>query len=102
MYIYETGNENYHLLKEFAEHHRKHPTEAEQVLWYFLRNKNLDAKFRRQHITGNYIADFVCLHHQLIIEIDGGYHLEGTQIVKDNERTEQLEDLGFSVVRFTN
>jgi len=102
MYIYETGNENYHLLKEFAEHHRKHPTEAEQVLWYFLRNKNLDAKFRRQHIIGNYIADFVCLHHQLIIEIDGGYHLEGTQIVKDNERTEQLEDLGFSVVRFTN
>ncbi|MBR0526361.1 MAG: DUF559 domain-containing protein [Prevotella sp.] len=102
MYVYETGNENYDLLKEFAEHNRKYPTEAESILWSLLRNKNLGDKFRRQHIIGNYIADFVCLHNKLIIEIDGGYHFAGNQIVKDKERTEGLEELGFRIVRFTN
>ena len=102
MYVYETGNENYDLLKEFAEHNRKYPTEAESILWSLLRNKYLGDKFRRQHIIGNYIADFVCLHNKLIIEIDGGYHFAGNQIVKDEERTEGLEELGFRIVRFTN
>ena len=102
MYIYETGNENYRLLREFAEHNRKYPTEAERILWGLLKNKDLDAKFRRQHIIGNYIADFVCLHSKLIIEVDGGYHLVDDQIVKDTERTEELEQLGFHVIRFTN
>ena len=102
MYIYETGSENYDLLKEFAEHNRKYPTEAERVLWSLIRNKNIGDKFRRQHIIGNYIADFACLHNKLIIEIDGGYHLVDNQIVKDNERTESLEELGFRIVRFTN
>ena len=102
MYIYETGSENYDLLKEFAEHNRKNPTEAERVLWSLIRNKNIDAKFRRQHIIGDYIADFVCLHSKLIIEVDGGYHLVGDQIVKDTERTDYLESLGYRVIRFSN
>ena len=102
MYIYETGGENYDLLKEFAEHNRKYPTEAESVLWRLIRKKNIGDKFRRQHIIGNYIADFACLHNKLIIEIDGGYHLVDNQIVKDKERTESLEELGFRIVRFTN
>ena len=102
MYIYETGGENYDLLKEFAEHNRKYPTEAESVLWSLIRKKNIGDKFRRQHIIGNYIADFACLHNKLIIEIDGGYHLVDNQIVKDKERTESLEELGFRIVRFTN
>ena len=40
--------------------------------------------------------------NKLIIEIDGGYHLVDNQIVKDKERTESLEELGFRIVRFTN
>lgn len=102
MYIYETGSENYDLLKEFAEHNLKNPTEAERILWRLIRNKKIDAKFRRQHIIGDYIADFVCLHSKLIIEIDGGYHLVGDQIVKDAERTDYLERLGYRVIRFSN
>ena len=102
MYIYETGNENYDLLKEFAQRQRKYPTEAESAMWSLLRKKSLNDKFRRQHIIGNYIADFICLHKKLIIEIDGGYHLKGDQIIKDNQRTEWLENLGYKVIRFTN
>ena len=46
--------------------------------------------FRRQHVILDYIPDFVCLSKQLIIEIDGGYHLEGEQPQRDEERTEEL------------
>ena len=47
MYIYETGTENYNLLKEFAQYNRKNPTEAESFLWNHLRDKALDDKLRR-------------------------------------------------------
>ena len=102
MYIYETGTENYNLLKEFAQYNRKNPTEAESFLWNHLRDKALDDKFRRQHVIGDYIADFVCLHKKLIIEVDGAYHLVEDQIIKDTNRTEWLEHLGFIVIRFSN
>ena len=58
--------------------------------------------FRRQHVILDYIPDFVCLSKQLIIEIDGGYHLEGEQPQRDEERTEELMRQGFRVLRFTN
>jgi very-short-patch-repair endonuclease len=31
-------------------------------------------KFRRQTPIGRYIADFVCLHARLIVELDGSQH----------------------------
>ena len=34
--------------------------------------------FRRQHPVFGYIPDFIALKEQLIIEIDGGYHLRGS------------------------
>ena len=62
----------YGLLKKFVKEHRENPTHAETVLWHLLRGKQLDGyKFRRQHIIGSYIADFVCLNKSLIIEVDG-------------------------------
>ena len=52
----------YSLLKNFVAEHRKHPTKAEDFLWQQLRGNKLDGfAFRRQHIIGCYIADFVCL-----------------------------------------
>ena len=92
----------YEELKEKAESMRKKPTEAESVMWQMLRGKNLDAKFRRQHIIGDYIVDFVCLDTQLVIEIDGGYHNELEQEELDRQRTNFLQSKGFSVLRFTN
>ena len=80
---------------------RKNPTEAEKKLWMVLRRKNLEGyKFRRQHPIGPYIVDFCCLKKKLVIEVDGGQHLD--QQVKDLERTLFLESRGFHVLRFWN
>lgn len=93
----------YGLLKDFAKQMRNQPTEAEGLLWNVLSNKKLDGyKFRRQHIIGSYIADFVCLKSNLIIEIDGLIHQLPENKVSDEERTKWLEDEGFRVIRFTN
>ncbi len=92
----------YTLLKEFQIEKKKQSTQAEQMLWEAVRAKKLRYKFRRQHIIGDFIADFVVLSKQLIIEIDGGYHNHPQQIEADNFRTEILNSYGFQVIRFTN
>ena len=92
----------YGLLKEFAKEHRKYQTEAESILWNALRGKQLGAKFRRQHAIGDFIVDFACLSHSLVIEVDGKYHFSPDQQKADELRTKILKDLGFVELRFTN
>ena len=92
----------YKLLKEFAQENRAKPTEAERVLWRELRGRQLGQPFRRQHIIGEFIADFVCLPAKLIVELDGRYHSLPEQQLSDEERTRWLQQYGFIVVRFTN
>lgn len=92
----------YEQLKEKAESMRQTPTKAESVMWQMLRGKQLDSKFRRQHIIDEYIVDFVCLEKQLIVEIDGGYHKNSEQQELDIQRTNFLQSKGFCVLRFTN
>jgi len=92
----------YELLKFFARENRKNPTQAESVLWEYIRDRALGTKFLRQHIIGDYIGDFVSTEHHLIIEVDGAYHAERQQTEKDEERTNILSNMGFKVVRFTN
>jgi very-short-patch-repair endonuclease len=80
---------------------RKNPTDVERLLWRHLRMWQLDGyKFRRQQPIGNYIVDFVCLEKRLIIELDGGQHVE--QLKYDTERDAWLRAQGFSVLRFWN
>ena len=92
----------YSLLKEFARENRKNPTEAESLLWQFLRDGQLGTVFKRQHIIDNYIADFISLRQKLIIEVDGGYHSLPDQLISDEERTEILNYWGYHLIRFTN
>ena len=93
----------YGLLKKFVKEHRENPTYAENVLWHLLRGRQLDGyKFRRQHIIGSYIADFVCMNRRLIIEVDGLIHQIPENKISDEERTFELNKLGFKVIRFTN
>lgn len=93
----------YGLLKDFVAEHRSNPTEAEKVLWEIVKGKKMAGfKFRRQHIISNYIADFVCLSEKLIIEVDGLYHQLPENKISDEERTKELNKLGFEVIRFTN
>ena len=102
-YSYRTADPFYYtLLKEFALQHRKKPTDAESILWSFLQKRALGQSFRRQHIIGCFIADFVCLPKKLVIEIDGGYHQLPDAHISDEERTKQLNAFGFRVIRFTN
>jgi len=90
------------LLKDFAQRNKQFPTDAERLLWEFIRAKQLSVKFNRQHIIGDYIVDFVCVEKKLVIEVDGGYHSEYEQIKKDELRTERLNMMGFSIIRFSN
>ncbi len=101
---WETANPSMYLkLKERAKEMRNKPTEAEKMLWNVLSNKGIDNyKFRRQHIIGEFIVDFVCLEKRLVIEVDGSIHNEPEQIEHDKNRTEWLESKGFSIVRYTN
>jgi len=94
--------DRYLLLKDFAQTNKRFPTDAERMLWEHIRAKQLSVKFNRQHIISDYIVDFVCIEKKLIIEVDGGYHSEYEQIERDEFRTQRLEDLGFSVIRFNN
>ena len=103
MYIYETADDmEYELLKNNAIHNRQYATEAELLLWHYLKEKKIGYKFRRQHIVGEYITDFINLKHKLIIEVDGKYHQEAEQVIKDAQRTQYLEQKGYTVIRFTN
>ncbi|MCF6192446.1 MAG: DUF559 domain-containing protein, partial [Candidatus Hydrothermae bacterium] len=98
-----TKEERSELLMQLAREMRKAPTDAEQRLWYFLRNRRLGGyKFRRQHSIGPYIVDFVCIEKGVIVEVDGGQHAEDLQRRKDVERTRFLENRGFRVIRFWN
>lgn len=92
----------YSLLHEWARENKKHQTEAECVLWEHLRAKRLGKKFNRQHVIEQYIVDFVCLEEKLVIEVDGGYHSQPQQKVLDKQRSEHLEAMGFTVIRFDN
>lgn len=88
-------------MKSLARQLRHRSTKAEQQLWRALRNRQIaGAKFRRQHAIGAYIVDFVCLERKLVIEVDGGQHLQ--QVEHDEKRTAFLESKGLRVLRFWN
>ncbi|HDZ59028.1 MAG TPA: methionine synthase, partial [Ignavibacteriales bacterium] len=93
----------YGKLKEYALEHQENPTKAELILWEQLKSKQLDGfEFRRQHIIGQYIADFVCLSKKLVIEIDGLIHQLPENKDLDEIRTKWLEEHGYIVIRFQN
>ena len=80
---------------------RTNMTPAERLLWYHLRNRRfLGVKFRRQVPVGPYIADFLCHTPALVVELDGGQHVE--QQSYDAQRTRYLEAQGYRVLRYWN
>jgi primosomal protein N' (replication factor Y) len=69
-------------------------------MWSALRDRRLlRYKFRRQHPIGDFIVDFACTEHGLVIELDGGQHADN---LVDSRRTTCLEDRGWRVIRFWN
>ena len=79
---------------------RRDSTDAELRLWLLLRDRRLAGyRFRRQHPIGDFIVDFACTKHRLIVEADGGQHSDNKA---DERRTKALEGEGWRVIRFWN
>jgi len=81
---------------------RKNQTKVEEILWWYLRNRGVGVKFKRQHSVGGYILDFICAEKKLIIELDGEIH--NTEEAKQNDavRDKYFRGLGYKVLRFKN
>ncbi len=90
-------------LKSNARQLRQNMTEAEQVIWYRVRRKQImGVQFYRQKPLLNFIVDFYCAKARLVIELDGGQHFEDEQQEKDIIRDKALMDIGLLVLRFDN
>lgn len=87
---------------EYARMLRQTQTIPEDLMWQALRNRKLGVKFRRQHPISDYIVDFFCAEHNLIIEIDGPIHNVLDIKEKDKNREAILKSLGYMILRFTN
>lgn len=80
---------------------RQNMTEAEKTLWQAVRANRLNGwHFRRQQISGGFIADFYCHAAALVVELDGEIHKSQQQY--DQERAELIRDYGIEVIRFKN
>ena len=88
-------------LKDRAKELRKAGNICEVHFWLAVKKKQfLGLDFDRQKIIGNYIVDFYCHQHLLIIEIDGGSHNEKQEY--DNERDKYFKSLGLNILHFKN
>lgn len=82
---------------------RNNGTSAEAFLWNYLKGSKLEGrKFRRQHSIKRFIVDFYCPSEKLIVELDGQVHFNEAAQEYDRKREKELEELGFTVIRFEN
>jgi very-short-patch-repair endonuclease len=90
-------------LKTKARQLRRNTTDSERALWLRLRSKQiLGVQFYRQKPIGAYIVDFYSPGAKLVIEVDGGQHLEIPQAQNDSIRDGYLASLGLKVLRFNS
>jgi len=89
-------------LKEFSRKLRNNSTLGEILLWQKLRAASMRGyTFNRQKPLGRYIVDFYCKPLKLVIEIDGSYHFEEEQKIKDKKRESILSEMGLNFLRFS-
>ncbi len=83
---------------------RRRPTDAEKIFWKHLRDlfAGQATHFRRQVAIGDYVADFCCHKHRLIVELDGPIHTSLEAKARDASRTKYLRSQGYRVLRFRN
>jgi len=79
---------------------RRDATSAESRLWARLRSRAIDGfKFVRQEPIGRYVVDFVCRERRLIVEVDGGQHVDSE---RDIVRDRWLHEHNYRILRFWN
>jgi very-short-patch-repair endonuclease len=93
---------NLYSLRENRREQRLNPTPQEERLWWYLRDKRLGVKFRRQHSVGGYILDFYFSKKKLIVEVDGEIHNTQDAREYDEARDKFFTDLDYRVLRFSN
>lgn len=94
---------NLDYLKKHRRNLRKRLTPAEASLWSIIKNRQVfGLKFRRQVSIENYIVDFYCAEHKIVIELDGEPHFTQEQADKDLKRDKRLKKLGHHVLRYEN
>ena len=84
----------------------------EKMLWFQLRARRFHTlKFNRQfpiewkkdnNQSNFFIVDFHCHEYRLIIEVDGQYHSKPEVKLRDQERSEILQSMGYNIIRFNN
>ena len=84
---------------ERARRLRAEMTLPEVMLWQNLRRNPAGLKFRKQHPSGPYIADFYCHKARMIIEVDGMSHEMGGNPAKDARRDRWFAERNLEVVR---
>ncbi len=87
-------------LKQLSIRNRNNPTEAEYIMWQFLRKNNYGCKFIRQKPIFRFIVDFYCRKLLLAIEIDGNSH--DSKKDYDQHRDRYLQSVNIKTLRFTN
>ena len=100
----------YLRIRNLAREMRRNPTLAEEFFWEKVRDRRLfGLKWNRQFIiqcwidsffTKYYISDFHCNKYKLLVELDGQIHLKLQS--EDLLRTEEMEEWGYTVLRFSN
>ena len=91
------------MANEIARRLRKTMTRQEVKLWIHLRSwRQRGFHFRRQAPRDDFIVDFVCLKHRLVIEVDGGQHNVDAHAKRDATRDKHFAREGFRVLRFWN
>lgn len=90
-------------LKELARQLRSNATQSEVKLWMCLRRDQMHGyDFHRQKPIDKFIANFFCNKLQLVIECDGYSHEIVEVYAKDVKKTKRLNELGISVLRFSD
>ena len=91
------------MANQIARQFRKHETIAEKRLWRELRKlRQQGYHFRRQAPIDSFIADFACLAHRVVIEVDGIQHETEDGQRRDASRDAHLQWQGFTLLRFRN
>jgi len=79
---------------------RQNQTNAEDLVWRYLRNRQLlGYKFKRQYSVDHFVIDFYCPELKLAVELDGASHNNPEQREYDIKRQKYLEEFNIKFVR---
>ena len=76
-------------------------TVEEKKLWHKFFSR-LPVTVHRQKVIDGYITDFYIAQGHLVIELDGAAHYTHQGHLYDETRTQHLQSLGLTVLRYSN